>query len=161
MDKIWSSDAAVHLESLQLLAEAAQYLGRLPRHPLTHNLMSRIEAHLDRPGSKVHKDRLESIAKDMDWRSRMEAGECYSGASRFTPAGLPVVECLIVRGTVNLRSPAHDYVTKHGTLDDANKLATAIGRDITAGLSFQLAAADKITLKSWVPFEPKTSGSKS
>lgn len=153
MDDICPDDAAVHQESLRLLAEVAEYLGHLPLNALTREMKVNIEAHLKRPGAKVHIERLETIAKDQEWRARVEAGNAFTGVSRFTPIGLPVVQCLVMRGTVNLRSPLYEEAIMRGDSESADRFATKIGREVAGGLSIELRQVhevlDKRMLKSW------------
>lgn len=157
MENPLSNDAAVHLETLQLLAEAAEYLGRLPPNPMTYQLKTKIEGYLSRPGANVRRERLASIAKDLEWRTRLDAGECFHGVSRFTPAGLPVVDCLVLRGTVHLRSPVHENAATRANPVEADLWARAIGREVAAGMSIQLGGTNKLILKSWPRIEPNTS----
>lgn len=153
MADLCPDDAAVHQESLQLLAEAAQYLGRLPLNALTRDMKIKIETHLKRPGAKVHRERLDIVAKDQEWCARVEAGNAFTGVSRFTPIGLPVVQCLVIRGTVSLRSPLYEEAIARGDSESADRFATKIGREVAGGLSIDLRQVhevlDKRMLKSW------------
>lgn len=153
MDDLCPDDAAVHQETLRLLTEAAEYLGRLPPNALTREMKVKIEAHLTRPGANVHRDRLETIAKDQEWCARVEAGNAFTGVSRFTPIGLPVVQCLVIRGTVNLRSPAHEEAIMQGDSERSDRFANVIGREVAGGLSIELRnvheVLDERMLKSW------------
>ncbi len=156
MEELLSKDAAVHQETLQLLAEAAEYLGRLPLHHLTLGLKSKIDAHLQRPDAKAHQARLERVARDQEWRTRLDAGECFTGCASYTPSGVPLIDCLVVDGILHLRSPAASRC-----LEDSDKWASAIGREVAAGVRIQLNAMDKDnvfdrrTLSSWQPLEGK------
>ncbi|ABD72112.1 hypothetical protein Rfer_4426 (plasmid) [Rhodoferax ferrireducens T118] len=153
MDDLCPDDASVHQESLRLLAEAAEYLGRLPPNALTRDMKVKIEAHLTRPGALVHRNRLETVAKDQEWCARVAAGNAFTGFSRLTPIGLPVVQCLVIRGAVNLRSPVHDEAIKRGDLERADRFATEIGREVAGGLRIELREVhevlDKGMLQSW------------
>ncbi|MDT8992806.1 hypothetical protein RQP54_18175 [Curvibacter sp. APW13] len=153
MEELFPDDAAVHHETLKLLAEAAEYLGRLPLSHPTLQLKSRLDAHLQRPGAKVHRDRLENIAKDREWRARLEAGQYFHGTSRYTPEGLPVVDCLVIRGNVYLRSPAYADLATQGNSPKATQMAETIAREIATGSNIQLTSVgkerDHLLMRNW------------
>jgi hypothetical protein len=147
MEGQWPGDAAAQLESLQLLGEVADYLARLPINPMTHSLKQKIETHLGRPGASLHKTRIEQTAKDQLWRERLEAGECYTGSSRFTPLGLPVVHCLVVAGHVHLRSPAISHEASKGAESQAEQMVASMGRELVDGIDIKLSRIDASTSK--------------
>lgn len=153
MEELLSSDAAVHEETLKLLAETAEYLGRLPLNHVTLKLKSRIDAHLQRPGAKAHADRLASIAKDMEWRNRLEAGTCFSGVTKFTEDGTPELECLVMRGNVYFQSPAYEAAQLSGNEEAMKQMALGIGQDIAVGTRIILQSPDGLSkermLKRW------------
>ena len=149
----WSADAAVQLESLQLLSEVAGYLARLPANPMTHLMKQKIEDFLQRPGANAHHARLEQTAMDQQWLNRLHAGECFTGCDRITPLGLPVVNCLVVGGHVHLRSPALSHAIGNGTVDVADQMAVELGRELSNGVDIQLTQVTPITsrfvAKNW------------
>ena len=153
MSDLCPDDAAVHQESLKLLAEAADYLGRLPPNALTREMKVKIEAHLKRPGEKVHRERLKTVAKDQEWCGRVESGNAFTGLSGITPIGLPTLQCLVMRGTVYLRSPLHEEAVMRGDAESAERFAKSIGRDVAGGLSIELMPVNEVLekgmLKSW------------
>lgn len=67
-------DPAEHQVTLNLLFEAADYLGRLPANALTRELKAKIDAYLQRPGAAVHKERIATAAEDRNWSERLNAG---------------------------------------------------------------------------------------
>jgi hypothetical protein len=157
--RLWPADAAVHQITLNLLAEAADYLGRLPANPLTRDLKVKIESHLKRPGAAVHKERVDNIAKDQEWRARVGAGGAFLGMTRYTPVGLPVLECLLLRGAINFRSPAYEQAKLEGATS-ADSLACSIGREVVSGLKMHIREIDtgvmgRRILASW-PQSPDT-----
>lgn len=138
-----SVDAVVQLESLQLLNEVADHLGRLPVNPMTYRLKRKIEDYLQRPGANAHRARTEQTAKDQQWLNRLQAGECFTGSERYTPVGLPAVDCLVVGGQVHLRSPALSHAISHGT--DADQMAISFGRELAEGIDIELTKITSIT----------------
>lgn len=156
MSGIWPDDTAVHNSSLRLLAETAEYLGRLPPNAMTRELKVRIDAHLQRPGASV----IEEAAKDREWRERLGAGGAFVGVSGFAPTGVPILQCLALRGTIGFRSPAHEQAQSQGA-PHADHLACSIGHEIAAGMHIGLRpidaanAFDRELLSSWPRFEIK------
>lgn len=153
MSEVCHDDAAVHQESLRLLAEAAEYLGRLPPNALTLEMKVKIEAYLKRPGAKAHRERLETVAKDQEWCVRVESGNAFTGVSGITPIGLPAFQCLVMRGTVFLRSPLLEEAIMRGDSESEERISKTIGREIVGGLRIELRPVhevlDKRMLKSW------------
>ena len=149
-------DPAEHQVTLNLLFEAADYLGRLPANALTRELKAKIDAHLQRPGAAVHKERIAAAAEDRNWSERLNAGGALTGSSQLTPGELPLVQCLVVQGTVHLRSPA---IADAQSLGDAHapRLASAIGRELATGMKQVLRPVnadnvlDQRLLKGWSP----------
>lgn len=163
MEQLNTRDAAVQLESLDLLAEVSRYLGRLPVHPMTHAMQAKIDRYLQQPGAKANAARLEGLAKDRDWRERLDAGECFTGESSFTPEGAPVVNCLVLNGFVHLRSPALADAAASGDTQAADQLAMNIGHAIAAGMGIKVSsvgpAMAKYVQKSWPRIELNIKGS--
>ena len=153
MEDQWPVDAVVHLETLKLLSEVADYLGRLPVNPMTHGMKRKIEEHLQRPGANAHRARIEQTAKDQQWLDRLQAGECFTGSDRYTPVGLPVIDCLVVGGQVHLRSPALSHAIRNGTVADADQMAVSFGRELAEGIDIELTKITPVTsglvAKNW------------
>lgn len=153
MEDQYAVDAVAHLESLQLLGEVAEYLGRLPVNAITHGMKRKIEDHLQRPGASLHRARIEQAAKDQLWRDRLEAGACYTGSYGFTPEGLPVLDCLVIGGHVHLRSPALTQDIGEETDPKATPLVVSLGSELANGIDINLAqinaATSKFVSRSW------------
>lgn len=146
MEDRWPVDAVVQLEALKLLSEVADYLGRLPANPMTHRMKRKIEEHLHRPGAGAHRARIEQAAKDQQWLNRLQTGGCFTGCDRFTPVGLPVVECLVVGCQVHLRSPAFNHVISNGPVEEADQMAVSFCRDLAVdGIDIQLTQINEST----------------
>lgn len=142
MEDQWPVDAVVQLEALKLLSDVADYLGRLPANPMTHSMKRKIEEHLHRPGANAHRARIEQAAIDQQWRNRLQTGECFTGSYRFTPVGLPVLECLVVGAQVHLRSPA----LSHSPVEDADQMAVSFVRELAVdGIDIQLTQINEST----------------
>jgi hypothetical protein len=143
-------DAAVHLASLKLLAEAADYLGRLPPNALTREMKVKIETHLEGPGTKVHRERLETAAKDREWCDRVESGSAFEGTSGYGPGGLPTLQCLVMRGTVYLRSPLHKDAIMRGDSESSELFAESIGRMVVGGMRIEIQAVHEAFVESTI-----------
>lgn len=146
-------DASEELESLGLLVEVSDYLGRLPRHQMTYAMKAKIDKFLNQPGAKIYAERLAKVAKDRAWRERLEAAEFFFGSSSYGQSGAPVVDCLVLNGRVHLRSPAHAEAVASGDLKTAEEMAMDIGREVATGMNIQIGAASAFTkshvLKQW------------
>ncbi len=142
-------DAREEIESLRLLSEVSEYLGRLPHNYMTSAMKAKVDKYLARPGAKMHEERLRVVASDRAWRERLAAGEFCSGSSSFGLTGAPVVDCLVLAGKVHLRSPAHAEVAEIGDVIRADKLALEIGREVASGMTIQIVHATDAT-KSYV-----------
>lgn len=143
----YAADAVAHLEYLQLLGEVAEYLGRLPVNAITHSMKRKIEDHLQRPGASLHKVRIEQAGKDQLWRDRLEAGACYTGSYRFSPEGLPVLDCLVVGGNLHLRSPALTQEIGEETDPKPTPLVVSLGREVAEGIDIKLDQINSGTSK--------------
>ena len=85
--------AAVLGDTLELLAEAADYLVRLPHVPLTKELIDKIEAH-----------QLDSgVLTAMRIAKQLEAEAQSRVVSLYTPAGLPLLEVEVHGDVVRLK----------------------------------------------------------
>jgi len=77
---------------LALLQQVAEYLGRLPLVPTTHELCRRIKEHLETPDNLVTR------------RAYKTAGLEFTGGS-YTVAGFPLIEVhVVVPASVCIRS---------------------------------------------------------
>ncbi len=85
--------AAVLGDTLELLAEASDYLRRLPHVPATRELINKIEAHQIDTGAMT----ATRIAKQIEAEAQSRVVGLY------TPAGLPLMEVEVQGNTVRLK----------------------------------------------------------
>ena len=85
--------AAVLGDTLELLAEVSDYLGRLPHVPVTKELIKKIEAHQNDPGALT----AMRIAKQIETEAQSRVVGLY------TPAGLPLLEVEVQGNTLRLK----------------------------------------------------------
>ena len=85
--------AAVLGDTLELLAEVSDYLSRLPHVPATKELINKIEAHQNDPGSLT----AMRIAKQIEAEAQSRT------AGLYTPTGLPFVEVEVQANIVRLK----------------------------------------------------------
>ena len=85
--------AAVLGDTLELLAEVSDYLGRLPHVPVTKELINKIEAHQNNPGALT----AMRIAKQIEAEAQSRVVGLY------TPAGLPLIEVEVQADMVRLK----------------------------------------------------------
>ncbi|MGP1692296.1 MAG: hypothetical protein ACTS6O_07300 [Giesbergeria sp.] len=74
---------AVLVDTLKLLQEASDYLTRLPRVPVTQQLISKLEAHQRDPATLTAQRVAEQIAHEQQARC----------AAAYTAFGLPIIAC--------------------------------------------------------------------
>ena len=156
-------DANAHQCTLNLLREAADYLRRLPAHPMTSAIFKKIDAHLESPQEKAQVSRLKSLAGDEEFRERIQAGNAFVGFSRFTPAGLPVIAGRLMYPNLELTCPAIQHAVHAGWTDRVDALAAAIAREIAEGVNIQLRPLNPVVDRGWCSTqfpnkEPNTSG---
>ncbi|WP_137922310.1 hypothetical protein [Hydrogenophaga sp. 2FB] len=77
-----------HQKTLELLAEAVDYLNRLPHVPATRDLSARLQAHLDEPSQML-------VAR--------RRPELHGGI--FSAAGLPLLEVAVVDEVARIQYP--------------------------------------------------------
>ena len=85
--------AAVLGDTLDLLAEVSDYLGRLPHIPVTKELIGKIEAHQNDPGALT----AMRIAKQIETEAQSRVVGLY------TPAGLPLMEVEVQADMVRIK----------------------------------------------------------
>ncbi len=142
-------DANAHQCTLNLLREAADYLRRLPAHPMTSAMLRKIDAHLESPQEKAQVSRLKSLAGDEEFCDRIQAGNAFVGVSRYTPAGLPVIAGRLLYPNFELTSPAMQHAMHAGWTERAETLAAAIAREIAEGVSIQLRPLNPVIDRVW------------
>ena len=69
-------------------------------------LEKNVRAHLRAPGAIPSKGRLATLAADQLWSARITSGSGFTGASGFTPVGLPVIAARLVYPVLKIASPA-------------------------------------------------------
>ena len=132
-------DASQHQTSLDLLREVADYLSRLPAHPMTHAVRLKVVAHVRSPGTRAQIARLAMLSNCEDFAARIASGNGFEGDSRYTPSGAPVIAASLIYPTLRLDSPAIQACLNRGDHAKADSLASAIGRDLTGGVSIDLS----------------------
>ncbi|CAM8620989.1 hypothetical protein MCEMSHM24_02418 [Comamonadaceae bacterium] len=146
-------EAAAHEATLRLLAEVADYLSRLPAHPMTHAMIQKVQSHLDDPKAKVLNARLAMLADDQIQSAKVRSGDGFKGTSELTTLGAPVIAARLLYPELRLESPAVKQYLEAGELSEAESLADAIGRQIADGISIQLTPIDPIFARVWI--DPK------
>lgn len=123
--------AEVHITNEALLREAADYLLRLPYHPMTVTLAKKIQSQLDDPRSRIvlEDDKRQAEARRTDLFSRR-------GSSRFTPAGLPVILVTVEGETARVSSPAAKSL---GSRLQGDKFAAHLVEELANGVLVQLS----------------------
>lgn len=133
-------DAQSHEASLSLLEEVADYLGRLPPHPMTHLLRDKVLAHLEDPAAIPMRLRLEVRAKSEKLTALIEAGVVLEATGHFHASGVPKLLCQIRGSTLHLASPLlkanHDAEKRF----DRSALMD-IGEMLTKGVDLELHKA--------------------
>lgn len=139
-DRYGRVDADAHQTTLDLLKEVADYLDRLPKHPMTHSVLQKVRSHLDNPSAKAQEGRLAMLSKDQIMSAKVKSGNGFKGASQYTPTGLPIVSARLLYPTLQLESPAVQELLDAGELLKAERLSAAIGRDIASGMSIHFSS---------------------
>ncbi len=132
------TDVQAYQTSLELLAEVADYLARLPVTPTTRALENRVRAHLRDPSAVAAQRRAAVLAEDAAWAARIAAGACFVGVAGFTTDGAPTVDVEILFPSLRITSPACAALRTASQDKEADELASAIGRQIEAGLNILL-----------------------
>ena len=133
-------DADAHQTTLDLLKEVADYLDRLPKHPMTHSVLQKVRSHLDNPSAKAQEVRLAMLSKDQVMSAKVKSGNGFKGATQYTPTGLPIVSARLLYPTLQLESPAVQELLDAREPLKAERLCTAIGRGIAGGVSIHLSS---------------------
>lgn len=68
-----------HLATLDVLREARDYLARLPPHPMTRDMIAKIDAHMTEPTQRV----------------LLKCERVFSG-TYYTPAGIPIISAELI-----------------------------------------------------------------
>jgi anaerobic glycerol-3-phosphate dehydrogenase len=139
MTQYTPTEAGSHLASLKLLEEAADYLRRLPAHPMTNQMLYKIQEHLEEPGAGVRRKRLELITNDEEWNARITSGAAMRGTSQYSPTGAPVIRATIAGHVLWLDSPSVAEIVKVEGMEAAMFHANAIGKEIAEGLEIPLS----------------------
>ncbi|MES2027396.1 MAG: hypothetical protein V4448_17760 [Pseudomonadota bacterium] len=87
---------SVTIETLDLLQKTVDYLKRLPKVPITHDLIREIDSHLANPG--VSAARREAETQELLASMRV--------AQQFSPAGLVLFEVVVEASQVTVKVPA-------------------------------------------------------
>lgn len=93
--EVFTDEALVQLESLQLLQKTVDYLNRLPVVPMTRALCREIEAHLVDPRSAA----VKRAAMDVERRATTRI------AQRYSPAGELTAEIVVTPESVSYKFP--------------------------------------------------------
>ena len=142
-------DASQHQTALDLLGEVADYLGRLPTHPMTHALLQRVHSHVKNPAAKAQNIRLAMLSDSEVFAAKIMSGIGFHGASRYTPIGLPVIAARLVYPVLRLESPAVQSFLSCGDHARAESLSTVIGREILSGVSLDLSPLHPVLDRVW------------
>ena len=90
-----------HAETLAFLAHVRDYLARWPAHPMSRDMLAKIDAHLENPLSRLVLD-----------------GQKTRSGANFTPAGVEVLRATLEGDRLTITAPA-----KGKGLADAQLLA--------------------------------------
>lgn len=135
-------DAQAHLETLNVLTQARDYLSRLPAHPATYQALKSIQEHLDSPQQAALRQRLLVLAKSQDHTAKVFAGNEFKGVSRFTPEGVPQLQFTLMDMTLHVKSPALSHLLGQGT--DALSVEQQILEDLREGVSVGLSQSVRL-----------------
>lgn len=148
-----ATDAQAHATTLSLLEEVADYLRRLPAHPMHRAMERKIQEHLDDPHGKAMKRRIAVLCEDEMLSARVAAGNGFDGVSRYTPSGLPVLSVRLLYPVLRLESPAVAKTREAGLENEAQKLATTLAQEIADGLEIKLSPLDPILHRRWIDLQ--------
>lgn len=146
-------EADAHQTTLNLLTEVANYLNRLPAHPMTHAMIQKVQSHLDNPNAKAQNARLTMLAEDQALSAKIQSGDGFKGTSQTTPSGAPVIAARLLYPNLRLESPAVQELLNAGEQLQADTLSAAIGREIAEGVTLTLSPIHPIIDLVWL--EPK------
>lgn len=135
--------APAHQDSLDLLSEVADYLRRLPAHPMHSAMAKKIDAHLVDPSGRSIKDRVKLLADDQEFSARIQNGTSFIGWSALTTSGAPAITCFLNYPSLELTSPAAEDL-------DASVVAALISQEITAGVVIPLRPIHPILDRAWL-----------
>lgn len=133
-------DSQAHLNSLGLLGEVADYLGRLPAHPMHSQMKRRIEEHLGNPEAKALEKRLTADALDKEYAARIASGVVFSGGGvGYSEEGLPLLLVSFAYPKLRIESPA---VSEYHKGEEHKKLQASlsrIGSELAAGIELAMS----------------------
>lgn len=152
-------DADTHQTTLDLLKDVADYLSRLPAHPMTNTMLKKVQAHLNNPSAKAQEARLSMLAKDQTLSAKVMSGDGFKGMSRFTTDGLPLIAARLLYPALRLESPAVQWHLNAGEKLEAESIMAEIGREIAGGVSMDFSPIHPIIDRAWINpqyfFKPK------
>lgn len=143
-------DADAHQTTLNLLKDVADYLSRLPTHPMTHAMLQKVQSHLNSPSARAQEARLTMLANDQALSAKVKSGDGFKGISRLTPIGLPVIAARLLYPSLRLESPAVQWHLNAGEQLKAESLSAAIGREIASGVSIDFSPIHPILDRVWI-----------
>jgi len=146
-------EADAHQTTLHLLTEVADYLNRLPAHPMTHAMIQKVQSHLANPMAKAQNARLAMLAEDQTLSAKIQSGDGFKGTSRLIPSGAPVIAARLLYPRLRLESPAVQDLLNAGEQLQADTLSAAIGREIAEGVTINLSPIHPIIDRVWL--DPK------
>ena len=120
----------IHLAGEALLREAADYLRRMPPHPMTRDLAEKIQDHLDNPRTGMARQRDERLAA-----AAASDQIARRGANRYTPAGLPAIEVSVEGDLVKVASPAAKVF---GSSSEGRKFGKHLVEELARGVTIEL-----------------------
>lgn len=127
-------DAHAHQTSLDLLEEVAEYLRRLPVHPMTHAMVNKIQAHLQDPQQVARTKRLSTLAEAQSFTAKLNSGHVFRGHAIYASSGAPLFAYSLQYPELRLTSPAMLEAREEG--DEAiERMAERIGLEIAAGVT--------------------------
>lgn len=143
-------EADAHQTTLNLLTEVADYLSRLPAHPMTHAMIQKVQSHLDNPKAMAQNARLAMLAEDQALSAKIQSGDGFKGTSQTTPSGSPLIAARLLYPELRLESPAVQELLNAGKQLQADTLSAAIGREIAEGVSIDLSPIHPIVDHVWL-----------
>lgn len=136
-----SIDAQAHLDTLSLLRDVAEYLGRLPVHPMTAAMVRRIESHLESDPQRAQQKRLEWIVAVGQDADRIRAGGTFQSILGFSGVGAPSLTATLKYPVLELASPAANQYRDDESQVDFDALCLRLGNQLADGLQLNLRQA--------------------
>lgn len=134
----------VYQRTERLLQEALDYLLRLPRHPMTAEMASKISEHLVAPTTRIVRARAERLvaAQEVDLYNR-------GGIASYTAEGLAELAASVGPQTVRLTTPAAAVYLEREALERGEALAFRLFEGLAEGITIELGSR-----KGWQPASP-------